>query len=70
MAKAGLSLYANLVDPSSSNAHNSTTIAKAPVVFKQPAGEESHQDEGATQKQQLNAGRFLYTPIENNVRGR
>lgn len=52
-----LSLYANLLDPESSNAPG--TISRAPVVFKQPAENESKSDESAANKQQLSAGRLI-----------
>jgi len=59
--KAGLSLYANLLDPSSSSAAPGT-ISRGPVVFKQPAGEEARPDEASAQKQQLSAGRYKSAP--------
>ena len=51
-----LSLYANLLDPSSSNAPG--TISRAPVVFKQPSTEETlPEDPAAAAKQKaLNIG--------------
>ena len=60
--KAGLSLYANLLDPSSTASAASGTISRAPVVFKQPPGVDS-QDEASAQKQQLSAGRYLSAPV-------
>lgn len=50
-----LSLYANLLDPSTDNSPG--TISRAPVVFKQASEGESQPDESAGKKQQLNAGR-------------
>lgn len=57
----GLSLYANLLDSSSNKESKPGTISRAPVVFKQTAGEESQQDRASTEKQQISAGR--YQPI-------
>ena len=54
--KAGLSLYANLLDPSSNDASAPGTISRAPVVFKQPEAEAAQEDDAA-QKQKINAGR-------------
>ncbi|KAF8469069.1 hypothetical protein BDZ91DRAFT_792840 [Kalaharituber pfeilii] len=46
--RTGLSLYANLLEPSS-NAGSSTSISRAPVVFKQSSAESSSaQDESAS----------------------
>lgn len=52
---AGLSLYANLLEPDASSTPG--TISRAPVVFKQNA-EEQNTDESAAKPQQLSAGRF------------
>jgi splicing factor 45 len=53
-----VSLYANLLDPSSNLATGTpSTISRAPVVFKQPVGDEVQQDEASGKKQQVNAGR-------------
>ena len=60
--KAGLSLYADLLDPSSSSNLTPGTISRAPVVFKQPAGENSRPDEASAQKQQISAGRYQSAP--------
>ena len=49
--RSGLSLYANLLDPSSSTPGS---VSRAPVVFKQP---EAQQDGEAAAKKQVNAGR-------------
>lgn len=54
-----MSLYANLLDPPSSKTTTPGTISRAPVVFKQPAGDESQQDEASAKKQQISAGRHL-----------
>ena len=52
--KGGMaSLYANLLDPGSSD---SASISRAPVVFKQSSPEEGQQE--AVKKQQSNAGRY------------
>ncbi|RHZ73487.1 hypothetical protein CDV55_108717 [Aspergillus turcosus] len=47
----GLSLYANLLDPSSNNSPG--TISRAPVVFKQASEGDSQTDDSAAKKQQL-----------------
>ena len=57
-ARSGLSLYANLLDPSSNKDSTPGTISRAPVVFKQPAEEESPQDRAAAERQQISAGRY------------
>ena len=56
--KAGLSLYANLLDPSSASSSAPGTISRAPVVFKQPSDENDKSEEATTQKQQISAGRY------------
>ena len=61
-SRPGLSLYANLLDPSS-NKDSAGTISRAPVVFKQPAGDELQQDREAAEKQQISAGRYQPTSI-------
>ncbi|MCJ1476655.1 hypothetical protein MMC13_005323 [Lambiella insularis] len=61
--KAGLSLYADLLD-SSTKGGGPSTISRAPVVFKQPAGESSRQDEAAAQKQQLSAASLRFQPTK------
>ena len=55
--KAGLSLYADLLDPSSKDASSSGTISRAPVVFKHPADEDAEKEDDSAQKQKINAGR-------------
>lgn len=57
-ARPGLSLYANLLDPSSNKDSAPGTISRAPVVFKQPAEEDLLQDKVAAEKQQISAGRY------------
>ena len=54
--RAGLSLYANLLDPSSDGSGAPGTISKAPVLFSKAGGDQSQPDE-TSQKQQLSAGR-------------
>ena len=61
--RPGLSLYANLLDPSSNKDSTPGTISRAPVVFKQPAEEDSPQDKAAADKQQINAGRYEPTSL-------
>jgi splicing factor 45 len=51
----GLSLYANLLDPT--NASTPGSITKGPVVFKTPAADAT--DEASAKKPQIDAGRFL-----------
>ena len=62
-ARAGLSLYANLLDPSSNKNAPAGTISRPPVVFKQPAGEDLPQDKVAAEKQQISAGRSKPTSV-------
>ncbi|KAH1523312.1 hypothetical protein KXX06_002944 [Aspergillus fumigatus] len=57
----GLSLYANLLDPSS-NASSPGTISRAPVVFKQASEGDSQTDDSAAKKQQLSAALPKSTP--------
>ena len=61
--RPGLSLYANLLDPSSNKDSAPGTILRAPVVFKQPVGDELQQDRAAAEKQQISAGRYQPTSI-------
>ncbi|KAI9811657.1 MAG: hypothetical protein M1827_005406 [Pycnora praestabilis] len=52
-----VSLYADLLDSSNpSTSKPSTTISRAPVVFKRLADEDTQQDEISLQKQHINAG--------------
>ena len=65
-AKGGISLYANLLDPSDDATPG--TIARGPVVFKQPAEDDAQQDDAATsKKQQISSGRghtlLIQTPV-------
>ena len=50
----GLSLYANLLDPS--NASTPGSISKAPVIFKNPAPEPVEEESTTTKKPQIDAG--------------
>lgn len=59
----GLSLYANLLGSSSNKDAAPGTISRAPVVFKQPAGDETQQDRAAAEKQQISAGSYQPTSI-------
>ncbi|MCJ1377732.1 hypothetical protein MMC17_000828 [Xylographa soralifera] len=61
--RAGLSLYANLLDPSASS-EASNTISRAPVVFKQTASGDPQQDEASAQKQQLSAASLRFQPTK------
>ena len=51
----GLSLYANLLDPSAATTPG--TISKAPVVFKTDAADIP--EEASAKKHQIDAGRLL-----------
>lgn len=51
--KGGISLYANLLNPSSDT---SGIISRAPVVFKRSETEPQPDDAAAAKKQQLNPG--------------
>ena len=62
-ARSGLSLYANLLDQSSSTSATPGTISRAPVVFNKTGGEQP-QDETSAQKQQISAGRYASASIE------
>ena len=61
--RLGLSLYANLLDPSSKKDSAPGTISRAPVVFKHPAGDVTQQDRATAEKQQISAGRYEPTFI-------
>lgn len=54
----GLSLYANLLDPSAATAPG--TISKAPVVFKTGAADTA--EDGSAKKHQIDAGRSYNYP--------
>ncbi|KAI9696929.1 MAG: hypothetical protein M1836_004890 [Candelina mexicana] len=69
-----VSLYANLLDPSSSSTSSPAkasntpgTISRAPVVFRNPE-EVSQQDEVSVQKQQISAGRVTLFHLLVNIR--
>ena len=55
LPRAGLSLYADLLDPTSANSAPGT-ISRAAVVFKQSEGGRPQQDEPSAQRQQISAG--------------
>ena len=55
-SRPGLSLYANLLDPSSNAESAPGTISRAPIVFKRLFEEDPQQDGAAAEKQQINAG--------------
>ena len=57
-ARAGLSLYANLLDPSSNKESTPGTISRAPVVFKPSLEGDPQHDRVAVEKQQISAGRY------------
>jgi hypothetical protein len=60
-ARSGLSLYANLLDPSSST--TAASISRAPVVFQ---ASDNGGDDGSAKKQQVNAGRYI-SPFQLQV---
>ena len=63
--KAGLSLYANLLDASSTDDTAPGTISRAPIVFKRPPqGDDLQQDEAFASKQQISAGRYQMILLE------
>jgi hypothetical protein len=53
-----VSLYANLLDPSSASS-TSASISRAPVVFQPPSADNAQQDEASAKKQQISAGTLL-----------
>ncbi|KAK2793550.1 hypothetical protein FQN52_001136 [Onygenales sp. PD_12] len=59
-----MSLYANLLDPSSDNSSMPGTISRAPVVFKQAAGDDAQQDDAASKKQQISAASLRFQPTK------
>ncbi|KAL2355711.1 hypothetical protein BJ546DRAFT_642252 [Cryomyces antarcticus] len=59
--RGGLSLYANLLNPSGNNSAPGT-ISGAPVVYKKPDGEEKKVEDGAAKKQ-TTAAAFRFQPI-------
>ncbi|ESZ97541.1 hypothetical protein SBOR_2088 [Sclerotinia borealis F-4128] len=59
-ARSGLSLYANLLDPSSSDTPGS--IIKGPVVFKPTAAATSAEDEISAKKSQIDAAALRFQP--------
>ncbi|MCJ1471111.1 hypothetical protein MMC07_009759, partial [Pseudocyphellaria aurata] len=63
-AKGGLSLYANLLDPSTSNAATPATISRAPVVFKQNTGDDLQQEGASASKHQLSAASLRFQPTK------
>lgn len=54
----GLSLYANLLDPTPSNATSAASISRGPVVFKQALTDNAQVDDASLKKQQINPGRY------------
>ncbi|EAW10147.1 putative G-patch DNA repair protein (Drt111) [Aspergillus clavatus NRRL 1] len=59
----GLSLYANLLNPSA-NTSTPGTISRAPVVFKQASEGDAQTDETAAKKQQLGAASLRFQPTK------
>ncbi|KAL8977202.1 MAG: hypothetical protein Q9205_006944 [Flavoplaca limonia] len=63
--RPGLSLYANLLEPTGSGSAASGTISRAPVVFKQPAdGTQVLEDDASTLRQQASAAPLLFRPTK------
>ncbi|OQE21021.1 hypothetical protein PENSTE_c012G04891 [Penicillium steckii] len=58
----GMSLYANLLDPSAESTPG--TISRAPVVFKQSSEADAQPDDSAAKKQQLNAASLRFQPTK------
>lgn len=52
----GMSLYANLLDPSAESTPG--TISRAPVVFKQSSETDANPEESAAKKPQIDPGTF------------
>ncbi|KAL8778598.1 MAG: hypothetical protein Q9213_007342 [Squamulea squamosa] len=62
-ARPGLSLYANLLEPTESGSATPGTISRAPVVFKQSAGgAEGHDSDASALWQQASAAPLLFRP--------
>ncbi|KKZ61947.1 hypothetical protein EMCG_03565 [[Emmonsia] crescens] len=59
-----MSLYANLLDPSSDNSPAPGTISRAPVVFKQAGENDAQQDDAASKKQQISAASLRFQPTK------
>ncbi|PGH16425.1 hypothetical protein AJ79_01756 [Helicocarpus griseus UAMH5409] len=59
-----MSLYANLLDPSSDNSSAPGTISRAPVVFKQAGDNDAQQDDAASKKQQISAASLRFQPTK------
>ncbi|OJD12285.1 hypothetical protein AJ78_07097 [Emergomyces pasteurianus Ep9510] len=59
-----MSLYANLLDPSSENSPAAGTISRAPVVFKQGGENDAQQDDAALKKQQISAASLRFQPTK------
>ena len=57
-ARAGLSLYANLLKPDSNGGLG--TISSAPIVYNQAQGREAPQEQPVADKSQLSSGRYTY----------
>ncbi|KAI9729921.1 MAG: hypothetical protein M1818_008361 [Claussenomyces sp. TS43310] len=61
---SGLSLYANLLDPSSSDAASAASISRSPVVFKPNLDSTPEDNASATKKQQINAAALRFQPTK------
>ena len=56
-SRSGLSLYANLLDPSSRSEGSTGTISGAPVLYRQSTTREDSKAD-SVDKQQVNAGSY------------
>ncbi|OJD27349.1 hypothetical protein ACJ73_01264 [Blastomyces percursus] len=59
-----MSLYANLLDPSSDSGSAPGTISRAPIVFKQAGENDEQQDDAASKKQQISAASLRFQPTK------
>ncbi|KAL8901560.1 MAG: hypothetical protein Q9192_000504, partial [Flavoplaca navasiana] len=65
VSRPGLSLYANLLEPTGSGSAASGTISRAPVVFKQPTdGTQVLENDASTLRQQASAAPLLFRPTK------
>ncbi|ODH50063.1 hypothetical protein GX48_03868 [Paracoccidioides brasiliensis] len=59
-----MSLYANLLDPSSDSSFTPGTISRAPAVFKQAGETEAQQDDATSKKQQISSASLRFQPTK------
>ncbi|KAL1960268.1 hypothetical protein VTO42DRAFT_8811 [Malbranchea cinnamomea] len=60
--KSGMTLYANLLDPSDTTTPG--TISRAPVVFKNVTDGDTSQEDAASKKQQISAASLRFQPTK------